>query len=90
MADGAGGVVDELITDMLPHLEPGDVLIDGGNSHYVDAIRRAKALTAKQIQYIDCGTSGGVMGLERGYCLIGGPVEPVSVSSRYSRRSHPV
>ena len=71
-------LVDELIADILPHLEPGDVLIDGGNSYYVDDIRRAKELTAKQIQYIDCGTSGGVMGLARGYCLmIGGPVEPV-------------
>ena len=71
-------LVDELVADVLPHLEPGDVLVDGGNSYYVDDIRRAKELAAKQIQYVDCGTSGGVMGLERGYCLmIGGPKEAV-------------
>jgi len=70
--------VDQLIADILPALEPGDILIDGGNSYYVDDIRRAKNLATKQIQYIDCGTSGGVMGLERGYCLmIGGPNEAV-------------
>lgn len=73
-----GAFVDQLIVDLLPHLEPGDILIDGGNSYYVDDIRRAKDLATKQIQYIDCGTSGGVMGLERGYCLmIGGPDEAV-------------
>jgi len=67
-------VVEELVADLLPHLEPGDILIDGGNSYYVDDIRRARELAARQIHYIDCGTSGGVMGLERGYCLmIGGP-----------------
>jgi 6-phosphogluconate dehydrogenase len=72
------GFVDQLIADILPSLEPGDILIDGGNSYYVDDIRRAKDLATKQIQYIDCGTSGGVMGLERGYCLmIGGPTEAV-------------
>ncbi len=70
--------VDQLIADILPSLEPGDILIDGGNSYYVDDIRRAEDLATKQIQYIDCGTSGGVMGLERGYCLmIGGPNEAV-------------
>ena len=69
-----GAFVDQLIADLLPHLEPGDILIDGGNSYYVDDIRRAKELAAKKIHYLDCGTSGGVMGLERGYCLmIGGP-----------------
>ena len=73
-----GAVVDKIIADILPHLESGDILIDGGNSYYVDDIRRAKDLATKQIQYIDCGTSGGVMGLERGYCLmIGGPDEAV-------------
>ncbi|MEX1245904.1 MAG: decarboxylating 6-phosphogluconate dehydrogenase [Thermoanaerobaculia bacterium] len=73
-----GAVVEKLVADLLPHLEPGDILIDGGNSYYVDDIRRAKELAAKQIQFIDCGTSGGVMGLERGYCLmIGGPKEAV-------------
>ncbi|MEO6246838.1 MAG: phosphogluconate dehydrogenase (NAD(+)-dependent, decarboxylating) [Opitutaceae bacterium] len=73
-----GAVVEELIADLLPHLAPGDILIDGGNSYYVDDIRRAKTLAAQKIHYIDCGTSGGVMGLQRGYCLmIGGPKEPV-------------
>jgi 6-phosphogluconate dehydrogenase len=73
-----GAFVDQLIADLLPHLEPGDILIDGGNSLYVDDIRRARELAARQIQYLDCGTSGGVMGLERGYCLmIGGPKEAV-------------
>ena len=71
-------VVEELVADLLPHLEPGDILIDGGNSYYVDDIRRARELAAQQIHYVDCGTSGGVMGLERGYCLmIGGPDEAV-------------
>ncbi len=66
-------VVDKTITDLLPHLESGDILIDGGNSYYVDDIRRAKALEPKGIHYADVGTSGGVWGLERGYCMmIGG------------------
>jgi len=73
-----GAVVEELVVELLPHLEPGDILIDGGNSYYVDDIRRAKDLAAKQIHYIDYGTSGGVMGLQRGYCLmIGGEQQPV-------------
>ena len=73
-----GAFVEPLIADLLPHLEPGDILIDGGNSYYVDDIRRARELAARQIHYVDCGTSGGVMGLERGYCLmIGGPVDAV-------------
>jgi 6-phosphogluconate dehydrogenase len=67
-------VVDRSIADLLPLLEPGDALIDGGNSYYVDDIRRAKELAPKQIDYVDVGTSGGVWGLERGYCMmIGGP-----------------
>jgi 6-phosphogluconate dehydrogenase len=71
-----GAFVEQLIADLLPHLEPGDILIDGGNSYYVDDIRIAKELAVRQIHYVDCGTSGGVMGLERGYCLmIGGPAE---------------
>src|SRR5439155_19358848 len=66
-------VVDQTIADLLPHLAAGDTLIDGGNSYYVDDIRRAKALAAKGIHYVDVGTSGGVWGLERGYCMmIGG------------------
>src|SRR6201993_2141105 len=67
------GVVDKTIADLASLLEPGDILIDGGNSYYVDDIRRAKDLASKQIHYADVGTSGGVWGLERGYCLmIGG------------------
>jgi 6-phosphogluconate dehydrogenase len=66
-------IVDKAIAELLPLLEPGDILIDGGNSYYVDDIRRAKELAAKQIHYVDVGTSGGVWGLERGYCMmIGG------------------
>ncbi len=66
-------VVDSTIAELLPHLEAGDTLIDGGNSYYIDDIRRAKALAAKKIDYVDVGTSGGVWGLERGYCMmIGG------------------
>ena len=66
-------VVDASINDLVPLLDRDDILIDGGNSHYVDDIRRAKALTAKGIHYVDVGTSGGVWGLERGYCMmIGG------------------
>jgi 6-phosphogluconate dehydrogenase len=71
-------VVDNTIADILPHLEPGDILIDGGNSYYVDDIRRAKELAAKKVHYVDVGTSGGVWGLERGYCMvIGGEVDVV-------------
>ena len=66
-------VVDETIGDLLPHLDPGDILIDGGNSYYVDDIKRAKDLAPRKIHYVDVGTSGGVWGLERGYCMmIGG------------------
>jgi 6-phosphogluconate dehydrogenase len=66
-------VVEKTIADLLPHLEADDILIDGGNSYYVDDIRRAKELTEKRIHYVDVGTSGGVWGLERGYCMmIGG------------------
>src|SRR6185369_12685382 len=66
-------VVDATIADLLPHVAAGDILIDGGNSYYVDDIRRARELAAKGIHYVDVGTSGGVWGRERGYCLmIGG------------------
>jgi len=65
--------VDQVIADIQPMLEPGDIIIDGGNSHYHDDIRRHAELAAKGIQYVDMGTSGGVWGLKRGYCLmIGG------------------
>ena len=68
------GVVEKTIAEIAPHLESGDILIDGGNSYYIDDIRRAKELAPKEIQYVDVGTSGGVWGLERGYCMmIGGP-----------------
>ena len=68
------GVVDKTIADLVPHLETGDILIDGGNSYYVDDIRRARELAPKGINYVDVGTSGGVWGLERGYCMMtGGP-----------------
>jgi 6-phosphogluconate dehydrogenase len=66
-------VVDKTIADVLPALDAGDILIDGGNSYYIDDIRRAKELAPKRIHYVDVGTSGGVWGLERGYCMmIGG------------------
>jgi 6-phosphogluconate dehydrogenase len=70
--------VDETIEKILPALEPGDTVIDGGNSYYVDDIRRAKDLAAKGIHYVDVGTSGGIWGLERGYCMmIGGEANVV-------------
>jgi 6-phosphogluconate dehydrogenase len=72
------GVVDSTIADLLGSLEKGDVIIDGGNSYYVDDIRRAKELSPKGIHYVDVGTSGGIWGAERGYCLmIGGEKEIV-------------
>src|SRR6201990_105663 len=71
-------VVDKTISDLLPVLESGDVIIDGGNSYYIDDIRRSKELAPKGIHYVDVGTSGGVWGLERGYCMmIGGPAPAV-------------
>jgi len=71
-------VVDKTITDLLPHLEPQDILMDGGNSYYIDDIRRAKDLASKGIHYVDVGTSGGIWGLERGYCMmIGGEQQVV-------------
>jgi 6-phosphogluconate dehydrogenase len=71
-------VVDRAIADLLPHLEADDILIDGGNSCYVDDLRRARELAARGVHYVDVGTSGGVWGLERGYCMmIGG--EPAVV-----------
>src|ERR1700731_2769016 len=71
-------VVDETIADLSPHLEAGAILVDGGNSYYVDDLRRAKQLAPQKIHYVDVGTSGGVWGLERGYCMmIGGETEVV-------------
>ena len=71
-------VVDQTIAEIVLYLEAGDILIDGGNSYYIDDIRRAKELAPKGIHYVDVGTSGGVWGLERGYCMmIGGPDKAV-------------
>jgi 6-phosphogluconate dehydrogenase len=73
------GAVDATIDELLPHLESADILVDGGNSHYSDDIRRARDVGAKGIHYVDVGTSGGIWGRERGYCLmIGGPKDAVS------------
>jgi len=70
--------VDATIADLLPHLHAGDIVIDGGNSHYSDDIRRTRDLAGKGIRYVDVGTSGGVWGRTRGYCLmIGGPTDAV-------------
>jgi 6-phosphogluconate dehydrogenase len=63
-------IVDDVIAQLRPRLEPGDILIDGGNSHYQDDIRRAEELRPAGIHYVDAGTSGGVLGLEQGYCLM--------------------
>jgi 6-phosphogluconate dehydrogenase len=77
MVPAAG--VDKTISDLAAYLEAGDTLIDGGNSYYVDDMRRAKELAAKGIHYVDVGTSGGVWGLERGYCMmIGGEPDVVN------------
>ena len=71
-------VVDKTISDLTPYLEAGDTLIDGGNSYYIDDQRRAETLVSRGIHYVDVGTSGGVWGLERGYCMmIGGEVDTV-------------
>jgi len=73
------GAVEDTIKELVPHLEPGDILIDGGNSYYIDDIRRAKELAPKDVNYVDVGTSGGVWGLERGYCMmIGGHKDVVA------------
>jgi len=70
--------VDQTLRDLAPLMQKDDIIIDGGNSYYIDDIRRAKEVTGKGIHYVDCGTSGGVWGLERGYCLmIGGPADTV-------------
>jgi 6-phosphogluconate dehydrogenase len=75
----AGEITEKTVGDVAAVLEPGDAIVDGGNSYYRDDIRRAEALREKGIDLIDCGTSGGVFGLERGYCLmIGGPGEAVA------------
>lgn len=73
------GVVDKTLEDLVPKLEKNDIVIDGGNSYYIDDIRRSKQLAQRGLQYVDVGTSGGVWGLERGYCMmIGGPQDAVT------------
>jgi 6-phosphogluconate dehydrogenase len=72
-------VVGAVLDELTPHLEPGDIVVDGGNSYYRDDVARAEQLRAKGLEFVDVGTSGGVFGLERGYCLmIGGEERPVS------------
>jgi 6-phosphogluconate dehydrogenase len=72
--------VDQTLSDLLKHVEADDIIVDGGNSHYVDDIRRSRELAPKKIHYVDVGTSGGVWGLERGYCMmIGGPDKAVQI-----------
>jgi 6-phosphogluconate dehydrogenase len=72
------GIVDASLEEYVPHLAPGDIVVDGGNSYYRDDVDRAKRLAGKQIHYVDCGTSGGVWGRERGFCLmIGGETDVV-------------
>ncbi|HXE80927.1 MAG TPA: decarboxylating 6-phosphogluconate dehydrogenase [Vicinamibacterales bacterium] len=74
----AGEATDRVVLDLARHFEPGDVIVDGGNTHFKDDVRRARALKERGIEYVDVGTSGGVWGLERGYCLmIGGSEEAV-------------
>jgi 6-phosphogluconate dehydrogenase len=71
-------VVDDSLAELAPKMAEGDILIDGGNSYYIDDIRRAKSLEGRRVRYVDVGTSGGVWGLERGYCMmIGGPADAV-------------
>ena len=74
----AGKITEETVERLAALMEPGDIIIDGGNSYYKDGVRRAKELAKKSIRYVDCGTSGGVWGLDRGYCMmIGGEKEVV-------------
>jgi 6-phosphogluconate dehydrogenase len=80
---------DSTITQLLPHLEKDDILIDGGNSYYIDDIRRAKELAPRGIHYVDVGTSGGVWGLERGYCqMIGGETSRRSLRGAAASTAH--
>jgi 6-phosphogluconate dehydrogenase len=72
------GIVDSIVDDLAPHLEPGDSIVDGGNSYYVDDLRRSRAMRERELHYVDVGVSGGVWGRERGYCMmIGGDDEAV-------------
>ena len=92
----SGEITEKTVADVAAVLEPGDAIIDGGNSYYRDDIRRAGMLREKKIDFIDCGTSGGVFGLERGYCLmIGGPddaverLDPIFATPRARESSRP-
>ncbi len=81
----AGAPTEDTVAELGALLEAGDIIIDGGNSFYKDDIRRAKELATRGIAYVDCGTSGGIWGLERGYCLmIGGLAKRSSISTRSS------
>ena len=84
----AGQPTEQTVEALAARMQPGDIIIDGGNSYYKDDVRRATALKAKGIHYVDVGTSGGVWGLERGYCLMVGRVAGghASARSRSSRR----
>src|SRR5205823_4095534 len=74
----AGEITEQTVTQLAAHMEADDAIIDGGNTYYRDDIRRAKELLTRGVHYVDCGTSGGVWGLERGYCLmIGGEPQVV-------------
>lgn len=86
----AGALTEETIDEIASIARPGDILIDGGNSYYKDDIRRAKALHEKRLEYVDIGVSGGVWGLQRGYCMMIGETQRSSeLSSRSSRRLLP-
>jgi len=83
-------VVDTALADLAARLQKEDIIVDGGNSHYVDDIRRSRELATRGLRYIDSGTSGGVWGLERGYCLmIGGEAAAVRHLDPISRRWRP-
>src|SRR5579884_2651996 len=74
----AGAPTENTVRELAKHMEAGDIIIDGGNTHFKDDVRRARELRSKGIHYVDVGTSGGVWGIERGYCMmIGGPTEAV-------------
>jgi 6-phosphogluconate dehydrogenase len=87
----AGDATEQMVMQLAAKLSPGDTVIDGGNSYFKDDVRRGKALAEKKLHYVDVGTSGGIWGIDRGYCLmIGGPKEAVSrLEPIFERRSLP-